>query len=255
VPRVKPARFDERLTLVEHLDELRTRLVVCIGVFAVAFAVCFWQNHWLLDVANWPLPEDRVPVTFGITEPFFTTITVVAYAAILISLPVILYQVAAFVLPALTPGEKRVAMPLLLMVPVLFMAGVVFSYFVIMPAATKFLLNFNDSKFDIFVRARDYYSFLGLTLLTLGLVFQMPVVMLALSRLGVVTPAWLSRNRRYAVLLIAVVAVLLPGTDPVTTTLIMVPMLLLYEFGILLARAFGGRPSEGFDAEPSPQRQ
>jgi sec-independent protein translocase protein TatC len=159
------------------------------------------------------------------------------------------------VLPALTPGEKRVAMPLLLMVPVLFMAGVVFSYFVIMPAATKFLLNFNDSKFDIFVRARDYYSFLGLTLLTLGLVFQMPVVMLALSRLGVVTPAWLSRNRRYAVLLIAVVAVLLPGTDPVTTTLIMVPMLLLYEFGILLARAFGGRPSEGFDAEPSPQRQ
>ncbi|MDX6633518.1 MAG: sec-independent protein translocase protein TatC [Solirubrobacterales bacterium] len=253
--RLKAAGFNERLTLVEHLDELRTRLIVSIAAFAVAIALCFWQNHLLLDIANQPLPPGRVPTTFGVTEPFFTTMTVVAYGAILIAMPVVLFQLSAFVLPALSPGERRIALPLLLMVPVLFLAGVVFSYFVIMPAATKFLLNFNSSEFQILVRARDYYSFLGMTLLTLGLVFQVPIVILALCRIGVITADQLASNRRYAVLVIAIVAVLLPGTDPVTTSLIMLPMLLLFELGIVLGRAFGRRPGDAFEPEPQPSPQ
>ena len=127
----------------------------------VAFGLCFWQNHLILDLLNDPLPDGREPLTLGVTEPFFTTLTVSAYAAILLALPLILYQLYAFVLPAFSPGERRVALPLLLMVPFLLLAGVVFGYFVVLPAAVKFLLNFNETEFNIQIRAREYYSFVA----------------------------------------------------------------------------------------------
>src|SRR3954471_2448742 len=113
--RLRPVDFEDRLTLVEHLDELRTRIVISIGAFAVAFALCFWQNDRLLDIANAPLPGDRNPITFGVAEPFTTTVTVSAYAALVIALPVILYQAFAFMLPALTTREKRYIVPFLIM--------------------------------------------------------------------------------------------------------------------------------------------
>jgi sec-independent protein translocase protein TatC len=240
--RLRPVGFEDRLTLVEHLDELRTRIVISIAAFAVAFGLCFWQNDRLLEIANKPLPDDLVPITFGVAEPFTTTVSVSAYAALVIALPVILYQVYAFVLPALTDRERRVVVPFLVMVPVLFVAGVVFGYFVVLPAATEFLLNFNENDFNVQVRARDYYSFFILTLGLMGLVFQMPIGILAVTRLGIVTPKQLAQNRRYAVLVIAVVAMLLPGTDPVTMVISMVPLILLFEGSLLLARAFGKPP-------------
>ena|SRR5436305_1430119 len=247
--RLRPVNFEDRLTLVEHLDELRTRLIISGSAFAVAFALCFWQNNRLLDIANAPLPGNRVPLTFGVAEPFTTTITISAYAAIVLSLPVILYQVYAFMLPALTTREKRVVIPFLFMVPTLFIAGVVFGYFVVLPAATKFLLNFNQSDFNIQVRARDYYSFFTLTLGVMGLIFQLPVGVLAVTRLGIVTPEQLSANRRYAVVVLAVIAMLLPGTDPVSMLLELVPLLLLWEGSVLLARAFGRPPEEPAERE------
>ena len=178
--------------------------------------------------------------------------TVTAYAALVVSMPVILYQAYAFVLPALTTRERRVVVPFLLMVPILFVAGVVFGYFVVLPAATKFLLNFNEADFNIQVRARDYYSFFTLTLGLMGLIFQMPIGILAVTRLGIVTPEQLAQNRRYAILVIAVVAMLLPGTDPVTMLLSMVPLLLLFEGSLLLARIFGRPPDAAREAEPLP---
>ena len=204
------------MTLVEHLDELRNRIIASAAVLVVACGLCFWQNDLLLEIANEPLPGDRVPITFGVTEPFMTTLKISIYAGILIALPVLLYQAYAFLLPALKPTEKRVVLPFLLLVPLLFIAGVVFSYFVVVPAATEFLLNFNDDQFNIQVRASEYYSFFILTLIALGLVFQVPMGIVALTRLGIVTPQQLSHNRRYAYLILAVVAMLLPGTDPVT---------------------------------------
>ena len=177
--RPKTVGPDDRLTLVEHLDELRHRLVVSAAVFGVALALCFWQNHLLLSIANAPLPAGREPVTFGITEPFTTTLTVVGWSALLISLPVILYQAYAFVVPAFAPRERQVIVPLLVLIPVLFVMGVVFAYFVVVPAAAKFLLDFNSGQFNIQVRAHDYYSFLSTTLLAVGLVFQVPVGILA----------------------------------------------------------------------------
>jgi sec-independent protein translocase protein TatC len=237
--RLSPVDFEDRLTLVEHLDELRTRIIISVAAFVVAFAVCFWQNDRLLDIANHPLPGHRTPITFGVTEPFTTTVTITAYAALVIALPVILYQAYAFVLPALTQRERRVVVPFLLMVPLLFVAGVVFGYFVVLPAATKFLLNFNDNQFNIQVRARDYYSFFTLTLAVMGLIFQLPIGILAVTRLGIITPDQLAQNRRYAYVILIIVAMLLPGTDPITMLIEAVPLLVLFEASLLLARAFG----------------
>jgi sec-independent protein translocase protein TatC len=248
---MRAAKHEERLTLVEHLDELRTRIIVSVAVLVVACGLCFWQNHLLLDIANKPLPGDQVPITFGITEPFFTTVKVSLYAGILLALPVLLYQAYAFVLPALTPGEKRVVLPFVLMVPFLFIAGVVFAYYVVVPAATKFLLNFNQGEFNIQVRASEYYGFFITTLIAIGLVFQVPIAILSATRLGIVTPRQLSKNRRYAYLVIAIVAMLLPGTDPVTMLIEMVPLLVLYEVSIVLARLFGTPSGEPSEPEPA----
>src|SRR4029453_11370243 len=185
MPRLRPVDFEDRLSLVEHLDELRTRIIISIAAFAVAFTVCFWQNSRLLEIANAPLPGDRTPITFGIAEPFTTTVTITAYAALIISLPVILYQAYAFLLPALTTRERRYVVPFLILAPGLFIAGVVFGYFVVLPAATEFLLNFNETQFNIEVRARDYYSFFTLTLAVMGLIFELPIAILAVTRLGI----------------------------------------------------------------------
>jgi sec-independent protein translocase protein TatC len=255
--RLGPVDFEDRLTLVEHLDELRTRIVISIVAFSAAFALCFWQNSRLLDIANKPLPGHLTPITFGVAEPFTTTVTISAYAALVISLPVILYQAYAFVLPALTTREKRVVVPFLMGVPFLFILGVLFGYFIVLPAATKFLLNFNDNQFNIQIRARDYYSFFTLTLGVMGLIFQMPIGILAVTRLGIVTPEQLSQNRRYAVLVLAVVAMLLPGTDPVSMLLELIPLLLLFEGSLILARMFGRPPESAADrditvSEPPP---
>src|SRR6476620_8454261 len=247
--RLRRGSFEDRLTLVEHLGELRTRIVVSISAFALAATLCFWQNGRLLDIANAPLPGDRTPITFGVAEPFTTTLTISAYAAIVLALPVILYQAFAYILPALTTREKRYIVPFLIMAPGLFIAGVVFGYFVVLPAATKFLLNFNDNQFNIQIRARDYYSFFTLTLAVMGLIFELPIAILAVTRLGIVTPEQRSQNRRYAYLILIIVAALLPGTDPVTMLIEAVPLLLLFEASVLLARAFGRPPDEAAERE------
>jgi len=252
--RVRAVSHEDHLTLVEHLDELRSRLIVCLAVLGVALALCFWQNNLLLEIANGPLPSDHDRlITFGITEPFTTTLTVSAYGAIVLALPVVLWQLYAYILPAFSQAERRVVLPILLLFPFLFVAGIAFTYFVVMPAAVNFLLNFNDSQFNIQVRARDYYSFFSMTVLACGLVFQMPLAILAVTRLGIVKVEQLRSNRRYAYLACAVLAAALPGVDPVSMLIEMVPLLVLYELSILLARAFGRPGESGEVATPTTQ--
>jgi sec-independent protein translocase protein TatC len=253
-PRVKPVSHEDRLTLVEHLDELRSRLIVCIVVFGVALALCFWQNHLLLEIAQGPLPDNHSRlITFGVTEPFTTTLTVSAYGAIVLALPIVLWQLYAYILPAFSEAEKRVILPILLLFPLLFLAGLAFAYFVVMPAALRFLLNFNDEQFFVQVRARDYYSFFSMTEIACGLVFQMPLAIIAVTRLGIVSVEQLTRNRRYAYLVIAILAAALPGVDPVSMLIEMVPLLVLYELSIVLARVLGRPRHGGAMGEPSPQ--
>jgi sec-independent protein translocase protein TatC len=244
--RLKPVSHDDRLTVVEHLDELRGRILVSLAAFGAALALCFWQNHQLLHWLNKPL-HGKVPITLGVAEGFTTTVTVAAYGAILLAMPVVLYQLYAFILPAFSPGERRVATPLLLMIPFLFLAGAAFGYFLVIPAAVKFLLHFNADQFNTQIRAREYYGFVSMTLIACGAVFQVPVGILAMTRLGIVTPEKLAANRRYAILVCAVVAAALPGVDPVSMLLEMAPLVVLYELSIVLAKLFGRPAGEHAD--------
>jgi sec-independent protein translocase protein TatC len=253
VRRIRPIGHDDRLSVVEHLDELRTRLIICAIAFIAAWALTGWQNHLVLEIVNAPLPDGvEQPITLGPAEAFYTTLTNSAYAALLIALPVILYQLYAFVLPAFSPAERRVATPLLMLVPVLFIAGVVFCYFVVLTPALDFLLNFNADEFDTEVRARDYYSFVTLLMLAMGIGFQIPVGVLAACKLGITSADKLRRSRRYAIVAIVVLASLLPTLDPLTLILESIPLYLLYELSILIAAAWG-RPVGEVSEEPAPE--
>lgn len=252
--RVKAVSHEDQLSLVEHLDELRSRIIVCAVVFGVALALCFWQNHLLLEIAGGPLPGGHKKlITFGVTEPFTTTVTVSAYGAIILAMPIVLYQLYAYILPAFSPRERRAVLPILLLFPILFLAGIAFAYFAVMPAAVKFLLGFNESQFNIQVRARDYYSFFSMTMLAGALIFQLPLAILAVVRLGIVRIDQLTSNRRYAYLAIAIIAAALPGVDPVSMIIEMVPLLVLFELSILLARVSERGRRSGGVGEPTTQ--
>ena len=248
--RIRPIAHEDRLSIVDHLDELRSRLIVCALAFGVAWALTGWQNHWVLEVVNAPLPDGIEPITLGPAEAFYSTLTNAAYAALLIALPVILYQVYAFVLPAVSPAERRVVRPLIMLVPVLFIVGVVFCYLMVLTPALEFLLTFNADEFNTQVRARDYYSFVTLLMLAMGIGFQIPVGVLVACRLGVTSPEKLRRGRRYAILGIVVLASLLPTLDPLTLILEAVPLYALYELSIVIAAAWG-RPAAAVSDQPA----
>jgi sec-independent protein translocase protein TatC len=250
IRRIRPISHEDRLSVVDHLDELRSRLIVAALAFGVAWALTAWQNHLVLEIVNAPLPDGIEPITLGPAEAFYTTLTNSAYFALLIAAPVILYELYAFILPAFSPHERRVATPLLLLVPVLFIVGVVFCYFVVLTPALDFLLNFNADEFNTQVRARDYYSFVLLLMLAMGIGFQIPVGVLAACKLGVTNAQKLRKNRRYAIVVIVVLASLLPTLDPVTLVLESIPLYLLYELSIVLAARFG-RPAGHLADEPA----
>jgi sec-independent protein translocase protein TatC len=295
----------DRLSVVDHLTELRGRLIVSLAALALAFGLCMWQNHALLHVINAPLahqtqkqvrtgngplgatytvqqnartvatqlqlvvaalerphsgaspttrtslagvspqlhkaitglskaPEGNKPVTLGIGEPFTTTIGIALIFAFILALPIILYELYGFLLPAFSPEQQRIATPLMLAIPFLFIAGVTFGYFVVLPAAVRFFQNFNSSEFNVLVQANQYYHFAAVTLLAMGLVFQVPVGILAATRTGIVSPHQLRHNRRYAILACGTVAAFLPG-DAITLVLETVPLYLLFEASLLLA--------------------
>jgi sec-independent protein translocase protein TatC len=250
VRRIRPISHEDRLSVVDHLDELRSRLIVCAVAFCVAWALTAWQNHLVLEIINAPLPDDIQPITLGPAEAFYSTLTNAAYVALLISLPVILYQIYAFLLPAFSPTEKRVALPIMLMIPLLFIAGVVFCYFVVLTPAMTFLLNFNADEFNTQVRARDYYSFVTLLMLAMGLGFQIPVGVLAACKLRITSPEKLRKGRRFAIVGIVVLASLLPTLDPLTLILESIPLYALYELSIVMAAAWG-RPLGELSEEPA----
>jgi sec-independent protein translocase protein TatC len=229
-------RHGEEATLVEHLDELRARIFVSLGALVVGFVVAFIFHHSILDWMNAPLPDDRgKPVTLGVAEPFLTAVKVSLLAGLALALPVVLWQLWSFLAPAVEEHAQRTVFVFVLFATALLVAGVSFGYWVVLPKAINFLTNFDESQFDIQLRAREYYGFVMTVLLAVGLVFQLPIFMLALVRLGVVSTGTLRSNRRLGYFIVAVVAVLLPGIDPVTTVLQAVPLIVLYELSIWLA--------------------
>jgi sec-independent protein translocase protein TatC len=246
----------ESVTLVEHLDELRSRLIIGLLALSVGFAVAYVFNDPILRWLAEPLPAAREGqlVTFGVTEPFFTTIKVSFAAGFALALPVVLWQLWSFLAPAFEEHTQRIVAVFVLVATALFAAGLAFAYWVVLPRALDFLTSFNADRFDIEIRASYYYSFVSLALLGIGLIFELPVFVLSLVRLGVVTSAQLRTNWRVGVAIVVVVAALLPTVDPVSLAFEVVPLLILYAISVGLATVFEKRwtASGALPQEPLP---
>src|SRR5881392_741411 len=227
----------EEATLVEHLDELRTRIFVCLGALLIGLIVGYVLHRHLIHWLNRPLPEGRIgrPLTFGVAEPFLTSFKISLYAGFLLALPVLLWQGWSFFAPAFEDTQQRHVLAFVFLATVLLVAGIVFGYFVALPAAVHYLTNYDKSLYDIRLRARDYYSFATMVMLAMAVVFQLPIVMLALVRLGILSTARLRKERRLGYFVVACIAVALPCIDPVTTVIEAVPLLVLYEGSIWLS--------------------
>jgi sec-independent protein translocase protein TatC len=318
VPKVlRPIGHEDRLSIVDHLDELRSRVIICLAALVVAFGICFWQNNALLSVLNRALPHnssvttpqglgsvpsasvvarefylsqaaaDRAaaasprisaaaresfqraaanaqraakvlpntvptkekPITIGVGEPFTVTLTVAAYFALVFTLPLLLYEAYAFVIPALNRSERRVATPLMLAAPALFVCGAAFAYWFVLPPAIRFLQGYNHEHFQVLVQAKAYYSFEIVTMAAIGLAFQLPLGLLGLHRMGFINGTTLTRHWRYATVGIAVIAAAMPGADPVTTGLETAPLVILFLASIVMLKIADRRAAARAAAE------
>jgi sec-independent protein translocase protein TatC len=230
------------MSFLEHLDELRKRLLLSLLAVILAFGVALFAARRILDVLLRPIRPflgDARPVFLDLTEPFLLYMKVAFLAAIFLASPAVLYQAWAFVSPGLYPRERRYALPFIAFSTLFFLAGGAFGYYVGFPAACRFLLSIAEG-FEPSLRVSSLFSFESKIILGMGLVFELPTVILLLSRLGLVTAGFLWRHFKYAVLVIFILAALItPTPDVVTQCLFAGPMILLYLLGILVARVFG----------------
>jgi sec-independent protein translocase protein TatC len=251
-------RHGEEATLVEHLDELRSRVIVAILAIAAMFALAFAFHERVMEWLREPLPPERRNdlLTLSVTEPFFTSIKVSLYAGLALALPVVLWQLWSFLAPAFDEKAQRVVAAFVALATALFAGGIVFSYYVVLPSALDFLTKYDTELYEIQLRAASFYSFASAVLVAIGLVFELPIFVLALVRLGILTSAQLRRNRRVGYVLAVTVAVVLPTVDPVSLAFESIPLVVLFEISIWLSvflerrwRAAGALPEH--DALPA----
>ena len=242
MPRLpRRLRHDESVTLVEHLTELRNRLLIVLAAVGLAFAATYWQRHWLVDRLREPLPDRFELITLSPGEPFVTSVTVAFYAALAIALPILIWQIWSFLAPALEDRSQAVVARLLAAAALLLVGGMAFAYFVALPNILDFLLNFDEELYDTQLRAREYFAFASLMLLGFGVLFELPIFVLGLVRLGVLSSSKLRRNRRVGYGLCLIGVVFLPGVDFVSMALQSLPILVLFETSIWLSLFFERR--------------
>jgi sec-independent protein translocase protein TatC len=239
---------DKELSLVQHLGELRDRLVVTAIALVATTAIAFYFGTQLIRILIIPIDCTFIPaftcheppttlISLSPTENFATYFRVALFAGLALAMPVILYEIYAYVDPALLPKERRFIRFMGLPVIGLFIAGMLFCYFVLLPNAIKFLINFGDEVIKNQLRAADYISFVTIFILGMGLIFEVPVAIFALVKIHVITRPWLAKQRRYAVLAaFLIAAVITPTPDPFNQTLVAIPMYLLFELGLFVAR-------------------
>jgi sec-independent protein translocase protein TatC len=226
----------EEATLVEHLEELRQRIFVSLGALLVGFIATYAIHRHLLHWLNRPLPAHvGKPITLGVAEPFLTVMKISLFGGLILAAPVILWQFWSFFAPAVDERQERRVRYFVLFAAALLAGGIVFGYFVALPAAVHYLTNYDSKEFNIQIRARDYYGFTTMVLLAMGVVFELPVFVLSLVRLGILSTRQLRSNRRMGYFVIACVGVALPGVDPITTVIETVPLWVLYEGSIWLS--------------------
>ncbi len=244
---------DSPMPLMQHLEELRRRLIISAGAWLVAFLACYAFAEQMFSYIAEPvrnaLPEGSSLVFISATEPFFTYLKVGALAGLLVALPVILWQGWSFVGPGLYQHEKNYVFPFVIASTLCFALGTYFGFFLVFPTIFSFLIKFGTStgEMNAMLSMGSYLSLSSKLLLAFGLVFELPIVIFFLARLGIVDHKWLARNRKFALLAGFLFGAILTPPDVISQTALALPFFLLYEIGIWIARFFGKKTS---DEEP-----
>jgi len=238
----KAPNEEDKLPFTAHLEELRNRLIVCFIAVGVGFALSYGFKERLFHILTRPLiavmQEGDKLVFTGLPEAFFSYLKVAFLSGIMLAAPVILYEFWMFVAPGLYHKEKRILLPIVFLSSFFFVGGALFGYFVVFPFGFQFFLSFATETIRPLPSMKEYLSFASKLLLAFGLVFELPLLLTFMSRLGLVSVAFLKKNRKYAFLLFFVMAAILTPPDVVTQTMMALPMMVLYEISILGARLF-----------------
>lgn len=229
------------MPLTSHLEELRKRLIRSLIAIGIVFAACYNFKEKLFEILTYPLvnalPENSYMIYTGLPEAFFNYLKISFFASIVLASPFILFQIWKFISPGLYRSEKKHVAPFVISSSALFVGGVLFAYFVVLPPAFKFFVGFSTDFLKPMLSVKEYLSLAMKLLLAFGVVFEIPVVLYFLSRIGIVNPKVLATKRKYAVLIIFIVAAILtPTPDAFTQCLMAVPMMVLYEIGIFVSR-------------------
>jgi sec-independent protein translocase protein TatC len=241
--RLFPRRLEhgEEASVVEHLGELRSRVFFCLIAIVATTTVTYVFNNRIIGWLERPLPKGTKVVAFDVTEPFLTTFWIALWAGLLLALPIVMWQIWGFFAPAIDKQGQRKVVGFAFFAAALMVAGIAFGYFIVLDPAVHFLTTYNSGQFDFRPRAQSYFSFVTMVMVATAIVFELPIFILALARIGILPADKLRKNRRLGYVIVAAVAVALPGVDPVTTTLEMIPMLILFEGSIWLAVFFDRR--------------
>ena len=232
---------EHKMSLTEHLVELRKRLTNSLIALGIGFGVCYYYKDLIFDIVTRPLtqvlPKNSYLVYTGLTEAFFTYMKVAFFASLIITSPFILYQIWKFIVPGLLPKERKYVVPFVISSSFLFITGVLFGYFVALPPAFEFFVSFNNKYLQAMLSFKDYLSLFVTFLLGFGVSFELPIFIFFLTKLGIVNAKMLSKQRRYAILLIFVVAaVLTPSPDALSQILMAIPLMFLYEVSIFVSK-------------------
>lgn len=235
---------DQKMPLTEHLMELRKRLTNSLIALGLGFCVCYFFKDFIFDIITRPLtrvlPKHSYLIYTGLTEAFFTYMKVAFFASLIMTSPYILYQIWKFISPGLLQKEKKYVVPFVVSSSFLFISGVLFGYFVALPPAFEFFVSFNNQYLQAMLSFKDYLSLFVTFLLGFGLSFELPVFIFFLTKLGIVNAKMLSKQRRYAILVIFIVAaVLTPSPDALSQLLMAIPLMFLYEVSIFVSKFAG----------------
>ena len=234
-----PADGEKVMTLVDHLTELRNRIVVTLVSVAIGSALGFYLAPRIIGILKAPLATDKPLVFTGLGDAFFINLKIAIVFGVIVAMPVILYELWAFISPGLTPRERRLARPWVPLALAFFVVGVIVAYLVL-PYASAFLLSFQSPDLQALITAEAYFGFVSMLFLVFGLAMEFPIVLVLLSKVGIVSSKALSARRRPAILVIAIVAaVATPGGDPISPIILGVTMYVLYEISIWLVRVTG----------------
>jgi sec-independent protein translocase protein TatC len=243
IKKKKTPDVDEKLPLTAHLEELRSRLIKIFICLAVVFSLCYWQSKVIFTFVSAPLvkllPPNSKLTMLKITEGFVTELKLSFYAALFFSMPFILYQIWKFIAPGLYAHEKKYTSMFVICASILFFLGAAFAYFVVFPFGFKFFLQYVNQNVVATLSIGWYLSFFIQFIIAFGSIFELPIFILFLAKLGIVTPEMLKKYRRYAIVIIFIVAAILTPPDAVSQCMMAVPLLILYEISIYVAKYFG----------------